>query len=123
MTKLVDGATLWRPILLILCCLAVPLRHVHGFKPARALADLLRSSVPAPIRLARRPRISALVAAWNKNEDLHALVRTFLGTDYPNKEVVVAVGGSALFNMPLSKPSFITLLRVMSAGGLVGRVP
>ncbi|GAC1552262.1 MAG: hypothetical protein NVS2B7_28220 [Herpetosiphon sp.] len=52
-----------------------------------------RLSQPLP-ELGRTDQVSALVAAWNAEEHIEALIRSFLMLDYPNLELILCAGGT-----------------------------
>lgn len=60
----------------------------------KALAQRLRDEqLPAP-KLARAPKVSALVAAWNEAGNIDAHIKSFLALAYPNIELILCAGGS-----------------------------
>lgn len=60
-------------------------------RPLKAQASSARPPIPT---LARTPRISVLVAAWNESEHIDAHMRSFLALGYPDIELILCAGGS-----------------------------
>lgn len=60
----------------------------------RILAERLRAErAPVPA-LARTPRVSALVAAWNEAAHIEAHIESFLALRYPDIELILCAGGT-----------------------------
>lgn len=72
----------------------VCLYNVLLWRRDRALAARLRAERPPLPELARTPKVSALVAAWNEGERIDAHIQSFLGLRYPDIELVLCAGGS-----------------------------
>jgi glycosyltransferase involved in cell wall biosynthesis len=61
----------------------------------RALAEAYLARPPEPLpKLKSTPLISVIGLIWNHDDDVDGLVRSFHALDYPNKEIVLAVGGA-----------------------------
>ena len=59
----------------------------------KALAQRLRDEQPALPVLARMPRVSVLVGAWNERDRIDAHLRSFLALRYPDIELILGAGG------------------------------
>jgi glycosyltransferase involved in cell wall biosynthesis len=60
----------------------------------RQLADRLRREWAASPELARTPKVSILVAAWNERDTIDAHIRSFLELRYSNIELILCAGGA-----------------------------
>jgi cellulose synthase/poly-beta-1,6-N-acetylglucosamine synthase-like glycosyltransferase len=60
----------------------------------RELATRLRAEHAAVPRLARTPKVSALVAAWNEHDHIDSHIRSFTALKYPNIELILCAGGT-----------------------------
>jgi glycosyltransferase involved in cell wall biosynthesis len=60
----------------------------------RALADRLCAQRRCVPQLARTPKISALVAAWNEHDQIDAHIQSLLALSYPNIELIICAGGT-----------------------------
>lgn len=60
----------------------------------RALAARLRAERPPLPELARTPKVSALVAAWNEADHIDGHIESFLALRYPDIELILCAGGS-----------------------------
>jgi cellulose synthase/poly-beta-1,6-N-acetylglucosamine synthase-like glycosyltransferase len=60
----------------------------------RREAALARRKRPAQPALARTPKVSALVAAWNEAGQIDAHIQSFLALRYPAIELVICAGGA-----------------------------
>ncbi|HEV2450280.1 MAG TPA: glycosyltransferase family 2 protein [Thermoplasmata archaeon] len=83
-------ASSWLLFLLLLYTVAVLL--VQG--AAVYLAALMPGLGPDDAGPTGRPRVSAIIAARNEEEDLGPCLDSLLAQDYPNLEVIVVDGGS-----------------------------
>lgn len=80
--------------LFLIGCASVAAYNWRLWQRDRALAKKLRDNqLPVP-RLARHPKVSALVAAWNEAAHIDAHIQSFLALDYPSIELVLCAGGS-----------------------------
>ncbi|MEM7734767.1 MAG: glycosyltransferase family 2 protein [Deinococcota bacterium] len=65
--------------------------HVRAF---RATKHEPRTWPELSLPEGKRPKVSVLVPAWNAGEDIAAFVAAFHSTDYPDKELILCVGGT-----------------------------
>jgi cellulose synthase/poly-beta-1,6-N-acetylglucosamine synthase-like glycosyltransferase len=65
--------------------------HVRAF---RATQHEPRNWDAVSLPEGERPKLSVLVPAWNAREDIPAFVNAFQSVDYPDKELILCVGGS-----------------------------
>lgn len=72
---------------------AVAAYNWRQWRRDRALAERLRDERPPLPELARLPKVSVLVAAWNEGAGVDAHIQSFLALSYPNAELIVCAGG------------------------------
>lgn len=65
--------------------------HVRAF---RATQHEPRNWEAVSLPLGERPKLSVLVPAWNARDDIPAFVNAFQSVNYPDKELILCVGGS-----------------------------
>lgn len=64
-------------------------------REAQAIAEAEPKENPASYKTwPSRPKVSALVAAWNEAGNIEAHIRSFLALSYPERELVLCAGGS-----------------------------
>jgi len=65
--------------------------HVRAF---RATKHEPRNWDAVTLPEGERPKVSVLVPAWNAHDDIPAFINAFQRVDYPDKELILCVGGN-----------------------------
>lgn len=79
---------------------AVVIANLRAWRRDRALASSLAKRTPSQVQLRATPRVSVLVAAWNEGQRISRLLDSFVSLDYPNKEMILAIGGDSVSDAP-----------------------
>ena len=73
---------------------AVACYHLYLWRLEKTLASRLQREWSVVPTLLRKPKVSALVAAWNEQEHINAHIRSFLALAYPDIELILCAGGT-----------------------------
>lgn len=73
---------------------AVTVYNLYLWQLDRKLADHFRKKLAIVPELARTPKVSALVAAWNEQCQIDTHIRSFLALNYPDIELILCAGGT-----------------------------
>jgi cellulose synthase/poly-beta-1,6-N-acetylglucosamine synthase-like glycosyltransferase len=80
--------------LFLLGIAAVAVYNWRLWQRDKALATRLLAEHPPAPKLARTPKVSALVAAWNERDRIEAHIHSFLALSYPEIELILCAGGT-----------------------------